>query len=260
MNDVTIAILLTAVAGLSTGFGGLITFFSKKMNTKFLSFTLGISAGVMIYISFAELLTKSNAELMLIYGKKMGAIINALTFFAGIALVAVVDKLIPESETLRTTDGDNGKKVGLMRTGVVTALALGIHNFPEGMATFVSSLQSPVVALPIVAAIAIHNIPEGIAVSMPIFYATGSRRKAFLYSLLSGIAEPVGAIIGYLILMPFMNDTIKSIVFSAIAGIMVFISVDELLPAANEYGEYNLSVSGFVAGMLIMAISLIGFM
>ena len=260
MSDVITAILLTAVAGLSTGVGGLIAFFSKKMNTKFLSFTLGISAGVMIYISFAELLAKASNELMQIYGGKMGAIINAVAFFAGIVLVAVVDKLIPDVDTPELITKDKGDKVGLMRTGVVTALALGIHNFPEGMATFVSALRSPAMALPIVAAIAIHNIPEGIAVSVPIFYATGSRKKAFLYSLISGIAEPVGAIIGYLILMPFINETVNSIVFAVVAGIMVFISVNELLPAAHEYGEYNLSVAGFVVGMLVMAISLIGFM
>ncbi len=257
MSNVVTAILLTAIAGLSTGVGGLFTFFSKKLNTKFLSFTLGLSAGVMIYISFVELLAKSGAGLLGIFEPKLATILNTVVFFAGIFIVALIDKFIPEAQLNRTV-GDN--ESGLMRTGIVTALALGIHNFPEGMATFVSALDSPSMALPIVCAIAIHNIPEGIAVSVPIFYATKSRKKAFWYSLLSGLAEPIGAIIGYLILMPFMNEIIESFVFSAVAGIMVFISVSELLPTANENGEYKLSTLGFVIGMAVMAISLIGFM
>ena len=256
MKDVLTALLLTAIAGLSTGIGGLTAFFSKKMNTKFLSFTLGISAGVMIYISFAELFVKAVDGLSQIYGAKSGNIINAIAFFGGIGFVAAVDRLIPEGNCM-----EKGKKEsGLMRTGVITAVALAVHNFPEGMATFVSALQSPAFAIPIVAAIAIHNIPEGIAVAVPIYYATGNKWKAFWYSLLSGLTEPLGAIIGYLVLLPFMNDTLNYIVFSAVAGIMVFISVDELLPAAQGYGEHNLSILGLVVGMIVMAVSLIGFL
>ena len=146
-----------------------------------------------------------------------------------------------------------------MRMGIFTALAIGIHNFPEGLATFVSALQDPGIAVPIVIAIAMHNIPEGIAVSAPIYHATGSKRKAFIYSFLSGLAEPIGALIGWLILMPFMNETIFGIIFSGVAGIMVFISFDELLPSAREYGEHHLSIYGLIAGMIIMAISLLLF-
>lgn len=253
MNDVLTAILLTALAGLSTGIGGLVVFFSKKMNPKFLSFTLGISAGVMIYISFAELFSSAAQGLSDIYGERWGGIINAVSFFGGITLVAAVDRLIPDS--VERADGEKA----LLRTGVITAIALAVHNFPEGMATFVSALQSPVLAIPIVAAIAIHNIPEGIAVAVPICYATESRWKGFWYSLLSGLTEPMGAIIGYLVLMPFMNDAVNYIAFSAVAGIMVFISVDELLPAAREYGAHNLSILGVVIGMIIMAASLVAF-
>ena len=147
-----------------------------------------------------------------------------------------------------------------MRMGVFTALAIAIHNFPEGMATFVSALQSPEIAIPIVAAIAIHNIPEGIAVSVPIYQATGSKKKAFLYSFVSGLAEPVGALIGWLVLLPIMSDTVFGIIFAAVAGIMVFISVDELLPSAREYGEHHLSIYGLIAGMMVMAVSLLLFM
>ena len=147
-----------------------------------------------------------------------------------------------------------------MRTGLFTALAITIHNFPEGMATFVSALQEPTIAIPIAVAIAIHNIPEGIAVSVPIYYATGNRKKAFWYSFASGLSEPLGAVIGYLILMPFINDTVNGFLFAAVAGIMVFISFDELLPAAREYGEHHLSIYGLCAGMAVMALSLWLFM
>lgn len=147
-----------------------------------------------------------------------------------------------------------------MRMGIFTALAIAIHNFPEGLATFVSAMQEPSVAIPIVVAIAIHNIPEGIAVSVPIYQATGSKMKAFLYSFLSGLAEPIGALIGWFILMPIMNDIVFGIIFAGVAGIMVFISFDELLPAAREYGEHHLSIYGFISGMMVMAISLLLFL
>ncbi|MDZ4197479.1 MAG: zinc transporter ZupT, partial [Candidatus Izemoplasmatales bacterium] len=148
----------------------------------------------------------------------------------------------------------------LMRMGVFTAIAIMIHNFPEGLATFITALQEPTLAIPIAVAIAIHNIPEGIAVSVPIYYATGSKKKAFMYSFLSGLSEPVGALIGYLILMPLMSDVLLGVVFAGVAGIMVFISLDELLPSAREYGEHHLSIYGLVAGMAVMAISILLFL
>jgi ZIP family zinc transporter len=147
----------------------------------------------------------------------------------------------------------------LYRMGLFTALAIAIHNFPEGFATFMSALKDTKLGIAIAVALAIHNIPEGIAVSIPIFYATGSRKKAFVYSFLSGLAEPVGALVGYLILLSFLNDIVFGIVFASVAGIMVFISLDELLPAAREYGQYHLAAYGLVAGMLVMALSLLLF-
>ena len=146
-----------------------------------------------------------------------------------------------------------------MRMGVFTALAIAVHNFPEGLATFVSALSEPSVAIPIFVAIALHNIPEGIAVSVPIYQATGSKKKAFLYSFLSGLSEPIGALVGYLVLMPFLNDLIFGIIFAFVAGIMVYISVDELLPSAREYGHHHLSIYGLVGGMAIMCVSLLIF-
>ncbi len=260
-----IAFLLTAVAGLATGIGSTIAFF-KKSSKRFLSVSLGFSAGVMIYVSMIEIFPKAQESLGSYLGLKTGTIVTIAAFFGGMLLIGIIDKLIPKETNPHETKPAQGfadKVAGkdkLMRTGIFTALAIGIHNFPEGLATFVSALQSPSIAVPIVVAIALHNIPEGVAVSVPIYYATGSRRKAFLYSFLSGLSEPVGAVIGYLLLMPLMNDLVFGILFASVAGIMVFISLDELLPSAREYGEHHLSIYGLVAGMVIMAVSLWLFM
>ncbi len=258
------AFILTLIAGLSTGIGSCIAFFARRTNKRFLCVSLGFSAGVMIYVSMIEIFVKAQEALVSELGERTGAWATVLSFFGGMFLIALIDRLIPSEENPhepRSVLADNEEKEGkkLMRTGIFTALAIAIHNFPEGMATFVSALQSPEIAVPIVAAIAIHNIPEGIAVSVPIYQATGNKRKAFFYSFLSGLAEPMGALIGWLILLPIMNEVIFGVIFAAVAGIMVFISVDELLPAAREYGEHHLSVYGMIAGMIVMALSLLLF-
>lgn len=261
MSNAGTALLLTAIAGISTGIGGLAAFVSKKTNAKFLAFTLGVSAGVMIYVSFAELLAKAIEALGDIYGGKVGTAFAAVMFFCGMLAAAVIDWFVPENKGAEMIKNEGaGGESRLLHTGLVTALVMAVHNFPEGMATFMSALRSPIMALPITFAIAIHNIPEGVAVAVPIFYATGNRGKAFLYSLASGLAEPIGAIIGYLILMPFINDTVNAAVFSAVAGIMVFISIDELLPSANRYAGSHISVYGVIFGMAVMAFSLVCFM
>lgn len=266
MQNVILAFALTLIAGLSTGIGSALAFFAKKTNTRFLAISLGFSAGVMIYVSMIELYSTAQDTLVLSLGKVAGNWVTVISFFAGIFLIALIDKLIPSAENpheIKKIEAlgeiDHHTKTKLLRTGLFTALAIGIHNFPEGLATFISALQEPRIAIPITVAIAIHNIPEGIAVSVPVYYATGSRRKAFGYSFLSGISEPIGAVIGYLILMPFVNDMVFGILFAAVAGIMVFISVDELLPSAREYGEAHLSIYGLVAGMMVMAFSLLMF-
>lgn len=262
---IAFAFLLTLFAGLSTGIGSAIAFFAKRTNTKFLSISLGFSAGVMIYVSMVEIFFKAQESLIGSLGERLGSWVNVLSFFGGMLLIAVIDKFIPSAENPHEIRGVEDLRIkepskdSLMRMGLFTALAVGIHNFPEGLATFVSALQDPKIAIPIAIAIAIHNIPEGIAVSVPIYYATGSKRKAFLYSFLSGLSEPIGALVGYLILMPFMNDTIFGILFASVAGIMVFISLDELLPSAQRYGEHHLSIFGMMAGMAVMALSLLLF-
>lgn len=228
----------------------------------------------MIYVSMVEIFVKSQEALVAELGLKMGSWITVISFFGGMLLMAIIDKAIPSGENphdmykvenIDIVDGveidpnrESEKK--LLRMGKFAALAIAIHNFPEGLATFISALQDPAIAIPIAVAIAIHNIPEGIAVSVPLYYATGDRKKAFLYSFLSGLSEPVGALIGYLILMPFINDILFGIVFGMVAGIMIYISLDELLPSAQEYGEHHLSIYGLVSGMAVMAVSLLLFL
>ncbi|MCF8219438.1 MAG: zinc transporter ZupT [Bacteroidales bacterium] len=260
------AFALTLFAGLSTGIGSALAFFTKKTNEKFLAVALGFSAGVMIYVSMIEIFVKAKDSLVEGLGLETGSWITVLSFFGGIAIIAIIDKLIPEFENpheIRSVEElDEKTKLRnkrLMRMGKFTALAIFIHNFPEGLATFTASLNDPTLGIPIAVAIAIHNIPEGIAVSIPIFYATASRKKAFYYSFASGLAEPAGAIIGYLILMPFITPVVFGILFAAVAGIMVFISLDELLPSAEKYGEHHLSIYGLIAGMGVMAVSLLMF-
>lgn len=264
-QTVLFAFGLTMVAGLSTGIGSALAFFAKRTNTKLLSVALGFSAGVMIYVSFVEMFAAANRSLIKELGELKGSWAAVGAFFGGIFLIALVDKLVPSFENPHEIhkieemdDVDRRVKNGkLLRLGMFSALAIAIHNFPEGLATFAAALKDPSIGIAIAAAIAIHNIPEGIAVSIPIYYATGSRKKAFVYSFLSGLAEPLGAVIGYLLLFSFLNDTVFGILFALVAGIMVFISLDELLPTAGEYGEHHLSIYGLVAGMIVMAVSLL---
>jgi ZIP family zinc transporter len=297
MGSVWIALGLTIFAGLATGIGSAIAFFAKRTNYRFLSIATGFSAGVMLYVSFVEIFAKGVDALAEAYGDTWCHWINAASFFGGMLLIGLIDNLIPSAENPHEThtreemaplqdtsaplpDFDaiaadpSGAAPGahdhrvedkkLLRMGLFTALAIGIHNFPEGLATFLAALDDPGLGLAIAVAIALHNIPEGISVSVPIFYATGNRKKAFVYSFLSGVAEPVGAGIAYLALVFFMGGgsgvvppQVMGILFGGVAGIMVYISLDELLPTSRAYGKGHDSLFGLVAGMVVMALSLL---
>jgi len=291
MSGVWFALGLTVFAGMATGIGSAIAFMAKRTNYRFLSVATGFSAGVMLYVSFVEIFVKGVDSLVESYGDPLGHWINVISFFGGMALIGIIDALIPhaenpheihseaESAPLHNPDAPipdpehqhddcvpsahrhHNKK--LMRMGLFTALAIAIHNFPEGLATFLAALEDPTLGIPIAIAIALHNIPEGISVSVPIFYATGNRKKAFLYSALSGLAEPVGAIIAYLALRLFVGEggaipsQVMGILFGGVAGIMVYISLDELLPTSRAYGKGHDSLFGLIAGMGVMALSLL---
>jgi ZIP family zinc transporter len=259
------AIGLTVIAGLSTGIGSVLAFLSKSFNPKLLATALGFSAGVMIYVSMVEIFVKARDSLADVYGDSKGYLVTTIAFFVGIGIIALIDRLVPDAENPHELlDADDKRpaanKSSLMRMGMFSALAIGIHNFPEGLATFVGALGDPALGISITVAIAIHNIPEGIAVSMPIYYATGSRRKAFAYSALSGFAEPIGALVGYFLLQRLFGDSMFGFTFAAVAGIMVYISLDELLPTAERYGEHHLAILGLIAGMAVMAASLVLFL
>ena len=298
MKDVWIALGLTVFAGMATGIGSIIAFTAKRTNYRFLSVATGFSAGVMLYVSFVEIFFKGVESLTERYGDSWGHWINAASFFGGMLLIGLIDSLIPSAENPHETHSEaetmplhnptaplpeftaaaattaKGSAEGLhdhgphhrtlMRMGLFTALAIGIHNFPEGLATFLTALRDPSLGVAIAVAIALHNVPEGISVSVPIFYATGDRKKAFLYSLLSGLAEPVGAAIGYLAILFFLGGNsgvipsqVMGILFGGVAGIMVYISLDELLPTSRAYGKGHDSILGLVAGMMVMALSLL---
>jgi len=262
VNNILWAFGLTMIAGLSTGIGSALAFFTKKTNKKVLSISLGFSAGVMIFVSLAELYEESVSILSGLLGESNGQWLGLISFFSGILVIAIIDKLIPEVENPHEIElvevmNNPVAQRHLLRLSGFTALAIVLHNLPEGLATFISALQKPSIAYPIVVAIAIHNIPEGIAISIPMYYATGSRRKAFYLSFLSGLSEPIGALVFYLIFRPIVGDMMLGILYGVVAGIMIYISIDELLPSAQKYGEHHLSIYGMIIGMLIMAISLI---
>ena len=273
MNNVVFAFGLTLFAGLATGIGSVLAFFSKKTSPRFLAGALGFSAGVMIYVSLVEIFVKANNSLGEVIGGSAGYRLTTLSFFGGIALIALIDKLVPEYENphemkgsmdLNAAEEMSGEDRQVMseqlkRMGFFSALAIAIHNFPEGLATFTGALKDPALGLSIAVAVAIHNIPEGIAVSVPLYYATGSKKKAFVWSFLSGVSEPIGALVGYFLLRQFFNELTFGILFAAVAGIMVYISLDELLPTAEKYGEHHIAIYGVISGMIVMAVSLLLF-
>lgn len=265
-ENVLLAFGLTLMAGLATGIGSVLAFFTKTTNTKFLSLALGFSAGVMIYVSMVEIFVKAKEALVGALDETLGNWATVGGFFGGMLLIALIDKFIPKQgnphELKKVEDMNVGNKTAqdesaLLKMGTFTALAIAIHNFPEGIATFTSALQDPALGVAIAIAVAIHNIPEGIAVSVPIYFATKNRKKAFKLSFLSGLSEPIGAVAAYLFLMPFLTDVMFGIIFAGVAGIMVFISLDELLPAAKKYDEAHISIYGLIAGMAVMALSLL---
>lgn len=291
LSVILFAFALTCFAGLATGIGGLFIVRGKPTNFRLMSGALGLSAGVMIYISFVELFPDALARISEVHGRTKGAWLTALAFFVGIAIIAIIDKLVPAGDNPHEMSSpteiaaieedireDRGLSVdaieptpvvaddavmsertqaALLRTGLFSALAIAIHNFPEGLATFMSALEDPTLGISIAVAIAIHNVPEGISVAVPVYFATGSRRKAVGYAFLSGMAEPLGALIGFLLLMPFISPILLGYIFAAVAGIMVYISLDELLPTAEKYGEHHVAIWGVIIGMAIMALSLL---
>ncbi|MGD8606726.1 MAG: zinc transporter ZupT [Myxococcales bacterium] len=260
--NVLLAFGLTVVAGLATGAGGVAAFVAKRTNTRFLSASLGFSAGVMIYVSFVELLPSGESLLRADYGQATGPWVAAISFLGGMLTIALIDFVVPSHENphdaVLVEDLNRDSVTSpLKRVGVLTAIAITVHNFPEGLVTFVTALHDPEIGVPVATAIALHNVPEGLSVAIPIYFATGNRTKAIAYSFLSGITEPLGAGLGYLLIFPWLSDGLLGIVQASVAGVMVFISLDQLIPNAKRYEQGHDSVYGLIAGVAVMAIGLL---
>ena len=286
-----IALLLTLFAGMATGIGGAIIMFVKKFSPKYLCATLGFSAGVMILISLVELFQEAREVLSLEFGDKLGLLYTLLSFFGGMAIIALIDNFVPKennphevnSMTIQVHEeavgerkailsfGEEAPAAGkgnsvpdnksgkLLRLGILSSLVIAVHNFPEGLATFISAIENPELGASIAFTIALHNLPEGIAVAIPIYYATHKRGKAVGYATLSGIAEPLGGVLGYIVLRSILTPSLLACVLALVAGIMVYISLDELLPTAENYGEHHVAIIGVISGMVFMSFGLLLF-
>ena len=261
-SAVLVALAVTLAAGLATALGSLLVIFAKGPNPRLLAFGLAFAGGAMVYVSLTEIFAKSVASFTLAYDTRLGYALATFAFLAGLLLVMAIDMLVPNPHDTLTTDDPSLREHNreyIRRVGLLTAVAITVHNFPEGLATFFATLGNPAVGLPLAFAIAIHNIPEGIAIAVPVYYATHNKAWAFGASLLSGLAEPLGAIIGFTLLSRYLNDAVFGAVFGIIAGIMVFLAIDELLPAAKRYAKGHETVYGLVSGMGVLALSLLLF-
>lgn len=256
MGPLIFAFTLSFLAGAASAVGGLLSFFIKKESLSALAIGLGFSAGVMIYVSFMEILPHAQNALTLLYGSSCGPWLTVALFFAGIGVAWGVDRCLPPLHVKEDTLKQTAK---LKQTGIFTAVALTLHNFPEGLATFFSALDSVTLGFSIALAVAIHNIPEGIAVALPVYHSTGSRQKAFWASAASGMAEPVGAVAGYFLLHAVLHEALLGVLFAGVAGIMVYLALDELLPTAHDYGHGHQVISGVIGGMALMAVVLLVF-
>ncbi|WP_373741525.1 zinc transporter ZupT [Neisseria sp.] len=267
MTAITLHHLITAfgitlAAGLATVLGSVLVMFSQGPNPRVLSFGLAFAGGAMVYVSLTEIYTKSSEAFALAYGETHGFAATTLAFLAGMGAVALIDRLVPNPhETLDAKDPGfrQQSRQHIARVGLMAAFAITAHNFPEGMATFFATLENPAVGAPLAFAIAIHNIPEGISIAAPVYFATRKKGLTVFVCLLSGLAEPLGAVLGYTALKPFLSPAVFGSVFGLIAGVMVFLALDELLPAAKRYADGHETVYGLTSGMAVIALSLVLF-
>lgn len=251
--------MVCVFAALSTVVGAAFLLRADKADPRALAFGLAFAGGAMVYISLGEIFHKSYTAFLETFADKQAYTYATLSFFSGVLLLAIIDRLVPNPHNTGGSEANKADPDHVKRVGVLAALAITAHNLPEGLATFFATLDDPVVGLPLAVAIAVHNIPEGVSIAIPIYYATGSKRKALAATFGSALAEPLGAVLGYVILAPFLSATVFAIVFGMIAGAMVFLALDELLPAAKRYASGHETVYGMVSGMAALAASLVLF-
>ncbi len=248
-----IAMALSLAAGLATGIGGLVVCFLKVPTRRLLSIGLGFSGGVMVAVSLMDLLPEAFSACMVPMGKVVGGFYAIVVMAIGMLLAALIETFVPERPNFLGSE----ERGSVYRIGILSVLVVVLHNMPEGVATFLSSYKDLSIGIPIAAAIALHNIPEGIAISVPLFYSTGKRMKAFSYSLLSGLSEPLGAVIAFFLLKNFVDEFILGMLYALIAGIMLFISLDKLLPSAWTYGSRKASILSTACGIALMCCVLV---
>lgn len=249
-NNAYYALLLSTIAGLSTLIGAFIVAVMKKRSEKMVCAALGFAAGVMLCVSFVDLYTEAKHQLTAFSTERLGALYAVLFIVLGVLIAVALDHFVPHGDYDEKSGGKPHKD--LFRVGFVSTLAIGLHNLPEGIATFMTSYESATLGISITVAIALHNIPEGISVAMPIYFATGDKKKAFLYCFLSGIAEPIGALLAFLILRPFINGLTLGAILAVVAGIMIYISVEELIPSSRQYGHDTTALAATLSGVVVM--------
>ena len=244
------ALILSFLAGISTVLGACIVFISKRKSKKTITFALGFSGGVMICVSFTDLFPFAETTLVKYYGNLYGVLLTMIYMLSGAIFAMLIDKLIPSENNLIISNNSSNSR--LFRVGIVAMIAITLHNFPEGIATFMSSYQNIALGISISIAIAMHNIPEGIAVAMPIYYSTGNRLKALRYTFYSGLSEPLGALLAYVLLKPLISEFLLGLIFAFVMGIMLYICFEELIPSSRGYGHTTLSLWSIFLGICIM--------
>lgn len=260
MSKEILSLGLTTIVGLTMGLGSLLSYLVKKTNKEFLSLSLSFSAGIMIYTAFMAILPEGIHLLEDGLGEP-GYYIALAAFFGGMFLTALVEKIVHKFGGHYHHHHGEGHHEHehnhhTSNLGILSAIAIAIHNLPEGLAIYTTGLKDISLAIPIAIGVILHNIPLSIAITMPIFYATGSRKRGFLYSLIVGLCQPLGAVIGHLVLSNFLNDTLNGILFSIVGGIMIFISLDELLPISRQDDDHHLGIYVTILGMIVMALAM----
>ncbi len=257
--QVMTAFLVCTAAASATMLGAFTILWTKGPNPRLLAFGLAFAGGAMVYVSLVEIFTKSHLAFLNIWPDKIAYSAATFSFFVGMMALILLDYLLPNPHLkleARENNTHPHTHTHLKRVSFFATLAITAHNFPEGCATFFATLDHPNVGITLAIAIALHNIPEGVSIAIPVYFATGSKRTAFLATLMSAIAEPAGAIIGYTILAPFLSPLVYGVLFGFIAGAMVYLALDELLPTARRYARGHETVYGLVSGMMILAASL----